>query len=217
MIEIEKKFTDRQLSLSARGLLALVLSMPADWKYTWSGLMGFVSDTPEATRARNELQSAGIDISRVPPRPRVITTDLLPDKDKHVGVARGSAGERARVREDVPYPNTTEDVISAAADRAYLMCIQEAANFLAHYGAPGWVDKNGRPLRDWRLQLDKWKIGQTPEQYRAAVEEHRRRRAGLPPDENDDYVTLESGEKWPKSQAVYLDHIGVWVKASGAV
>ncbi len=217
MNEIEKNLTDRRLSLSARGLLALVVSMPDDWKYSWSGLMGFVSDTTEATKARNELQSAGIDISRVPPRPRVSTTvSLYPEKEKDV-VARGGAGGRARVREDVPYPNTTEEVISAASDRAYLMSIQEAANFLAHYGAPGWVDKNGRPLRDWRLQLDKWKIGQTPDQYRAAIEEHRRRRAGLPPDESDDCVTLETGERWPKAQAVYLDHIGVWVKASGAV
>ena len=76
--------------------------------------------------------------------------------------------------------------------------------------------KDDRPIRNWVCLLDRWKVGQSPAQYRQAQEEQRRRRQGIAPDAADDMVTLETGERWPKSDAVYLDEYDVWVKASGA-
>ncbi len=218
MGEIEKILTDRRLSLSARGLLALVMSMPEDWKYRWADMVELVPDATELGNARKELQKYGID-----PRSCV----RAPVRDNNNSILNSSRDKNcsssARTRTDVcahtrerEYPGSTEDVISAAADRAYSMSVSEAANFIAHYGASGWETKDGRPIRDWRLLLDRWKVGQSREQYLQAQNEWRRRRKGLPPQKAEKYVTLETGEQWPEEDSVYLHDEDVWVKASGA-
>lgn len=216
MDEVDKFFTDRRISLSARGLLALVIAMPNEWKYRWHDLISFVPDAPEAIKARNELQGFGIDISRVCPRaPANTTHSLISSGDTMKEKEKSSAGGRGGARAREEYPETTEEVILAASDRAYAMSIQEAANFLAFYGASGWSMKDGRPIANWKLLIDKWKVGQTPAQYQQAQQEWRRRKSGLPPQEQEKYVTLETGEKWPESQSIYLHDYDVWVKASG--
>lgn len=142
------------------------------------------------------------------------TLDINTDKSTEEGKRREEDGA---IDNKNKYPANPEEVIKAAADRAYLMSLSEAANFMASYGAVGWKTRDNRPIENWRYLLDKWKTGQTGEQYRQAVEEHRRRELGLTPGGSDDYVTLANGEKWPKSEAVYLDEFDEWVKASGAV
>ena len=230
MDELTKIFTDGGLSLAARGLVALAASMPEGWKYRWMDLVQ-KAECHEVEIARRELVKSGInlrDISSrlsVYAREKYTTSDSISisgeinKKEKSSCArtrtdARTRTGGRAYACEE--YPETPEEVVAAAADRAYLMSLEEAANFLAFYGSTGWRLKDDRPIRNWFCLLDRWKLGQTREQYCRAQEEQRRRRQGIAPDAADDMVTLETGERWPKSDAVYLDEYDVWVKASGA-
>lgn len=223
MNELEKILLDKQLSLAAKGLAAMAAAMPTTWKYRWGELRS-LCDCAEAEAARKELLKKGIevgDVFRASARTRGITTNLnISEEYSPIEENKGSSRADARRRADAcareSYPETPAEVVAAAADRAYLMSLAEAANFIAFYGAAGWRMKDDRPIRNWVCLLDRWKVGQTPEQYRQAQEEQRRRRQGIAPDAADDMVTLESGELWPKSDAVYLDEYDVWVKASGA-
>ena len=231
MDELEKIFTDGGLSLAARGLVALAAAMPAGWKYRWTDLVQ-KADCNEVEIARRELVKSGInlrDISSllsVYAREKYTTSDFISISGEINKKEKKSSSARTRTdawtRTDgralacESYPETPEEVVAAAADRAYLMSLEEAANFLAFYGSTGWRLKDDRPIRNWFCLLDRWKLGQTREQYCRAQEEQRRRRQGIAPDSADEMVTLETGERWPKSDAVYLDEYDVWVKASGA-
>ena len=222
MDELKKIFTDGGLSLAARGLVALIVAMPDDWVYRWSDIRG-KCDPFEAENARNELLKHGIDLRLTRARTRdnnYNNSNLFNNsrEEKKSSSSRVRTGGRTdgRALACESYPETPEEVVAAAADRAYLMSLEEAANFLAFYGSTGWRLKDDRPIRNWFCLLDRWKIGQTREQYCRAQEEQRRRRQGIAPDSADDMVTLETGERWPKSDAVYLDEYDVWVKASGA-
>lgn len=222
MDELEKIFTDGGLSLAARGLVALIVAMPDDWVYRWSDIRG-KCDPFEAENARNELLKHGIDLRLTRARTRdnnYNNSNLFNNsrEEKKSSSSRVRTGGRTdgRALACESYPETPEEVVAAAADRAYLMSLEEAANFLAFYGSTGWRLKDDRPIRNWFCLLDRWKLGQTREQYCRAQEEQRRRRQGIAPDSADDMVTLETGERWPKADAVYLDEYDVWVKASGA-
>jgi len=224
MDEVDKVFTDKQLSLSARGLFALVIAIPPEQKISWSDLQNIVSDKNELKTALCELRNSGRDIWKIRStlnsscaRVRMATTILsffmstdeitIQDKDKSSCINAHA--------QDADYPEEIEDVIRVAAERSYMMSISEAANFLGTYAITGWVLKDGRKVTNWRFLLDRWKIGQSREQYLNAQGEWRRRKAGLPPQEQEKYVTLETGEKWPESQSIYLHDYNVWVKASG--
>ena len=51
---------DDQLSLKAKGLLSVMLSLPADWDYTLAGLAHISKEGVDAIRAAvNELVNAG--------------------------------------------------------------------------------------------------------------------------------------------------------------
>lgn len=53
-------FKDKDLTLKAKGLLATILSLPDDWKYSIEGLSSLCSDgTTSVTSALNELISRG--------------------------------------------------------------------------------------------------------------------------------------------------------------
>lgn len=53
-------FKDKELTLKAKGLLATILSLPDDWKYSIEGLASLCSDgTTSVTSALNELISRG--------------------------------------------------------------------------------------------------------------------------------------------------------------
>lgn len=232
MDELTKIFTDGGLSLAARGLVALAAAMPADWKYRWTDLVQ-KTDCNEAEIARRELVKFGINLRDVSSRLSVYARDKYTTTSDSISISgeinkRNESSSSSRTRTDArtrtdgralareSYPETPEEVVAAAADRAYLMSIEEATNFLAFYGSTGWRLKDDRPIRNWFCLLDRWRLGQTREQYCRAQEEQRRRRQGIAPDVADDMVTLETGERWPKSDAVYLDEYDVWVKASGA-
>lgn len=62
---------DRELTLKAKGLLSVMLSLPDDWEYSISGLVACTSEGETAVKsALNELKK----------RKYVVVTKLMPDK-----------------------------------------------------------------------------------------------------------------------------------------
>ncbi|MBR6374089.1 MAG: hypothetical protein IKS20_12995, partial [Victivallales bacterium] len=60
----------------------------------------------------------------------------------------------------VGYPQSVAEVVEAsrmpqfAGKRA--LTEQEAQEFLDYYQAIGWMQRDGVPIRDWRLKIRKW-------------------------------------------------------------
>lgn len=67
-------FKEKDMSLKAKGLLSLMLSLPDDWDYSISGLVAICKENETAVKSTlKELQTFGyLKISK-----------LMPDKDKH--------------------------------------------------------------------------------------------------------------------------------------
>ena len=57
----------------------------------------------------------------------------------------------------VYFPKEILEVQEAANRIGYCMTDEEAENFIAHYGANGWLNQFGRPISDWTKLLMKWK------------------------------------------------------------
>ncbi len=100
------------------------------------------------------------------------------------------------------YPNDAELVIAKAAERGYLMSMEEALRFLSDMKSMNW-QIDGKPVRTWWKLLDGQKVRQSPDQRAAAIKESQRRKKGLPPVEEAkldqwERYTDAQGRKWKR-------------------
>ncbi len=207
-MEYNEYFLNCEISFTAKGLLALVLAIPADRKIGVRDLSDFTSGRQAVLEnARLELLKHGCDIWEV--RKQMRSLAYACDAG---GRPRATAGDRAGLEGDniiynnnsiqeinninnnplptPPYnpsmntskafPDDIETVIKVAGDRAYCMSIEEAARFLDDMKSANW-EIDGRPVTNWRKLLDYRKARQSPAQLRMAVVEHDRRKTGLTP------------------------------------
>ena len=124
-------------------------------------------------------------------------TDLK-DKENMVGMVR-----RAQTRTEIPpYPEDPEEVVTAAKGIDYVMSIREASKFISIYAPYDWESVEGRKIRNWPKLLHVWKSRQKPDEYIQAVNEAKRRAAGLPPVDpaelQYEYYEDAQGRKWRK-------------------
>lgn len=215
-------FTNPNVSLEAKGLLALVLALLDDRRVNWIELTTLAGKNSETLKEiTGELKKNAIDIWSI--RARMNSTPKSRARDAHARDAHArittafilsffnrdyyikeinnnccNNNACAREKTAFDYPATSEEVILAASDRNYIMSIAEAANFLAAYAATDWTLKDGRKITNWRMMLDRWKVYQNPDQKRAAVEEWQERHAGRDPYKliSYEYYTDDQGRKW---------------------
>lgn len=101
-----------------------------------------------------------------------------------------------------PYPETPEEVISAAYEIDYPMSLRESAKFISVYGAYDWESLEGRKIRNWKKLLYIWKSRQTPSERAQGLKEKARREQGLDPVDPEEllyeYYEDAQGRKWRK-------------------
>lgn len=108
----------------------------------------------------------------------------------------------AHARDLVRYPETPEEVITAAYEIDYPMSLREGSKFISVYGAYDWESLEGRKIRSWKKLLHVWKSRQTPAERAQGLKEKARREQGLPPmdpaDLEYEYYEDAQGRKWRK-------------------
>ncbi len=204
-------FLNPEISLEAKGLLALVLALPADKRVTWNDLLNISGkNNDELKMICTELKKNAVDIwkirmsltsSRAHTRRTTTIISFFLDKDKTREIENNSCCSNNACARESNYPATPEEVILAAAERSYMMSIVEATNFLAAYAAAGWTFKDGRKIIKWEVLLDRWKLSQNSDQRRDASAEWNERHAGRDPYllARYEYYTDDQGRKWRRT------------------
>ena len=130
-------------------------------------------------------------------------TQSIPSREKDKGKVMVRRVTCAGARPEIPpYPEDPEEVVTAAGEIGYVMSLREAAKFISIYAPFDWESVEGRKIRNWPKLLHVWKSRQKPDEYIQAVNEAKRRAAGLPPVDpaelEYEYYEDAQGRKWRK-------------------
>ena len=174
---------DKNLTLKAKGLLSVILSLPDDWKYSIAGLASICKEGTSAVKsALQELTDAGYvtvtkmypnqtdsgrieyvyDIHERPQAPRKQDVENLPLENLHV--ENQAQLNTEEVSTEVPktkkqnkrktfVPPTIEEVQAHIEAKGYHF---DARQFFDYYEASDWHFKNGKPVRNWKQCCVTW-------------------------------------------------------------
>lgn len=174
---------DKNLTLKAKGLLSVILSLPDDWKYSVAGLAAICKEGTSAVKsALQELTDAGYvtvtklypnqtetgrieyvyDIHETPQAPRKQGIENLPLESQQV--ENQAQLNTEEVSTEVPktkkqnkrktfVPPTIEEVQAHIEAKGYHF---DARQFFDYYEASDWHFKNGKPVRNWKQCCVTW-------------------------------------------------------------
>jgi hypothetical protein len=177
---------DKNLTLKAKGLLSVILSLPDDWKYSIAGLSAICKEGTSAVKsALQELTDTGYvtvtklypnqtetgrieyvyDIHETPQAPRKQGVENLPLESQQVE-------NQGQLNTDVPStdkPNTKDKTKKERKKpfvpptveeiRDYVKengFIFDADEFFAYYASQGWRKANGQKVVSWKQCCVTW-------------------------------------------------------------
>ena len=174
---------DKDLTLKAKGLLSVILSLPDDWKYSIAGLASICKEGTSAVKsALQELTDAGYvtvtkmypnqtdsgrieyvyDIHERPQAPRKQGVENLPLEN--LPVENQAQLNTEEVSTEVPktkrpnrrkpfVPPTIEEIQAHVEAKGYHF---DARQFFDYYEASDWHFKNGKPVKNWKQCCVTW-------------------------------------------------------------
>lgn len=174
---------DKDLTLKAKGLLSVILSLPDDWKYSIAGLASICKEGTSAVKsALQELTDAGYvtvtkmypnqtdsgrieyvyDIHERPQAPRKQGVENLPLEN--LPVENQAQLNTEEVSTEVPktkrpnrrkpfVPPTIEEIQAHVEAKSYHF---DARQFFDYYEASDWHFKNGKPVKNWKQCCVTW-------------------------------------------------------------
>ena len=174
-------FKNRNLSLRAKGLLSMMLSLPDDWNYTIEGLVSMNKDGRDAIRsALKELEEEGYlvatrerdsngrlngtiyDIYESPHTEKPISekpTLVKPMLEKPLQ-------SNTNISNTKDISNTNSIYIGRGAEKPSVDDIQayideknlnvDAEFFYTYFEEGGWIDSTGKPVKNWKQKLLTW-------------------------------------------------------------
>ena len=170
---------DENLTLKAKGLLSLILSLPDDWKYSIAGLAAICKEGTSAVKsALQELTDAGyVTVTKLYPnqtetgrieyvydiheRPQATGKqgiENLPLESQHVE----NHGQLSTEEQNTDIPNTKEknichptieEVKAYVAEKGYHFDVE---HFHDYYSASGWHMQSGKPIKSWKQCCVTW-------------------------------------------------------------
>lgn len=170
---------DKNLTLKAKGLLSVILSLPDDWKYSIAGLAAICKEGTSAVKsALQELTDAGYvtvtklypnqtetgrieyvyDIHERPQAPRKQGVENLPLESQQVenhaqlSTEEPSTDKPTTKKKNICHP-TFEEVKAHVQDKGYHF---DAQHFFDYYEASGWHFANGKPVKSWKQCCVTW-------------------------------------------------------------
>lgn len=170
---------DKNLTLKAKGLLSVILSLPDDWKYSIAGLAAICKEGTSAVKsALQELTEAGYvtvtklypnqtktgrieyvyDIHERPQAPRKQDVENLPLESQQVeNHGQLSTKEPSTDKPTTKKKNichlTLEEVTDYVREKGYHF---DPQHFFDYYEASGWHFANGKPVKSWRQCCVTW-------------------------------------------------------------
>lgn len=168
---------DGRLTLKAKGLLSVILSLPDDWKYSIAGLASICKEGTSAVKsALQELTETGYvtvtklypnqtetgrieyvyDIHETPQEGGKQAVENLPLEFQHVE----NNGQLSTYKPSTDKPNkediytpTLEEVRAYVKEKGYRF---DPAQFYAYYDSGGWRMQNGKRVRNWKQCCVTW-------------------------------------------------------------
>lgn len=170
---------DKNLTLKAKGLLSVILSLPDDWKYSISGLAAICKEGTSAVKsALQELTDAGYvtvtklypnqtetgrieyvyDIHERPQAPRKQGIENLPLESQQVenqaqlSTEEPSTDKPNTKKKNICHP-TIEEVRAYVSEKGYHF---DPQHFFDYYEASGWHMQGGKPVKSWKQCCVTW-------------------------------------------------------------
>lgn len=170
---------DKNLTLKAKGLLSVILSLPDDWKYSVAGLAAICKEGTSAVKsALQELTDAGYvtvtklypnqtktgrieyvyDIHERPQVPRKQGIENLPLESQQVenqaqlSTEKPSTDKPTTKKKNICHP-TIEDVRAYVQEKGYHF---DPQHFFDYYEASGWKMQSGKPVKSWKQCCVTW-------------------------------------------------------------
>lgn len=178
---------DRRLTLKAKGLMSLMLSLPDDWDYSILGLVSISKDGKDSVmNTLTELESNGYlnrsralnnkgqfdgftyDIYEKPysGKPDAENPNTgKPDAENppQLKTKKQSTKKRTTKQSNTknkPFvPPTLEEVKAYCKERKNNV---DAKKFFDYYDASEWVDNKGNPVRNWKQKVITWEGNERP-------------------------------------------------------
>lgn len=179
-------FKDKDLSLKAKGLLATILSLPDDWKYSIEGLTSLSNDgTTSVTSALNELIQRGYiirsqsndeygrfngyiyDIYEKPQEPcseNPITDDTITENQQVLNTNISNTKVLNTKELDISPISPTKKpnrFVPPTLDDIKAYCQERNSCvdpnvFYDYFTTGGWKDSEGKPVKNWKQKLITW-------------------------------------------------------------
>lgn len=174
-------FKNRNLSLRAKGLLSMMLSLPDDWNYTIEGLVSMNKDGRDAIRsALKELEEEGYLVAT---RERDSNGRLngtiyniyeSPHTEKPISekptlvkpMLEKPLQSNTNISNTKDISNTHSIYIGKGAEKPSVDDIQayideknlnvDADFFFTYFEEGGWKDSTGKPVKNWKQKLLTW-------------------------------------------------------------
>lgn len=170
---------DKNLTLKAKGLLSVILSLPDDWKYSIAGLAAICKEGTSAVKsALQELTDAGYvtvtklypnqtetgrieyvyDIHERPQAPRKQGIENLPlesqqvENQRQLNTEKPSTDKSNTKKKNICHP-TIEEVKSYVKEKGYHF---DPQHFWDYYEASGWHFASGKPIKSWKQCCVTW-------------------------------------------------------------
>lgn len=170
---------DKNLTLKAKGLLSVILSLPDDWKYSVAGLAAICKEGTSAVKsALQELNDAGYvivtklypnqtetgrieyvyDIHETPQATRKQGVENQPLESQQVenhgqlSTEEPSTDKPTTKKKNICHP-TIEEVKAYVREKGYHFDPQQ---FFDYYEASDWHFRNGKPVRSWKQCCVTW-------------------------------------------------------------
>lgn len=170
---------DKNLTLKAKGLLSVILSLPDDWKYSIAGLAAICKEGTSAVKsALQELTDAGYvtvtklypnqtetgrieyayDIHERPQEPRKQGIENLPlesqqvENQAQISTKEPSTDKPTTKKKNICHP-TIEEVRAYVQEKGYHF---DPQHFFDYYEASGWKMQSGKPVKSWKQCCVTW-------------------------------------------------------------
>ena len=170
---------DKNLTLKAKGLLSVILSLPDDWKYSIAGLAAICKEGTSAVKsALQELTDTGYvtvtklypnqtetgrieyvyDIHETPQAPRKQGIENLPlesqqvENQRQLNTEEPSTDKPNTKNKNICHP-TIEEVREYVQEKGYHF---DPQHFWDYYEASGWKMQSGKPVKSWKQCCVTW-------------------------------------------------------------
>lgn len=179
-------FKERGMSLKAKGLLSIMLSLPDDWDYSINGLVTLSKDGKDSVmKALNELEDFGY----------LVRTQTADDKGRFAGYEYNIYENPITESPYTEKPNTEKPIqlntkklntkksntnrfIAPTLEEVEAYCRSrgnkvDAKKFYDYFTAGNWTDAKGNKVKNWKQKLITWEA-YSNEGTRGHTIEHKR-------------------------------------------